>query len=142
MPIKSQVDRNWPSMYCWTYHEFIRQLKKFPKIYIWTAISLAGNYESYLYASWKKLIHLVLLQFKPFKPSIWYIYTILFSKIKIFKELNMPGISGFSFWAIEPKDEKGGKFRKPHFSGKWISETISWVRNDLAVPKLPNFVSG
>ena len=54
----------------------------------------------------------------------------------------MSGISGFSFWATEPKDEKGGKFRKPHFSGKWISETISWVRNDLAVPKLPNFVSG
>ena len=31
MPIKSQVDRNWPSMYCLPYHEFIRQLKNFQK---------------------------------------------------------------------------------------------------------------
>ena len=90
------------------------------------------------YISWKKLIHLVLLEFKPFKPSIWYIY-------KIFKESNMSGISGFSFWAIQPirKDENGEKFRKPHFSGKRITEMLfHGVRIDPAVAKLPNVVSG
>ena len=79
------------------------------------------------YISWKKLIHLVLLEFRPFKPSIWYIYKILFSKkVKIFKELKVPGISEFSLWASEPIriDENGGKFRKPTFSGKWISEML------------------
>ena len=70
------------------------------------------------YISWT-LYYLVLLNFKPFKPSIWYIY-------KIFKELNMSGIFRFSFWAIEPirKDKNGGKFRKPHFSGKRINEML------------------
>ena len=35
----------------------------------------------------------------------------------------MSGISGFSFWAIEPirKDGNGGKLRKSHFSGKRIN---------------------
>ena len=48
------------------------------------------------------------------------------NKIKVFKELNMSGISGFSFWAIEPihKDGNGGKLRKPYFSGKRISEML------------------
>ena len=93
------------------------------------------------YISWKKLIHLVLLEFKPFKPSIWYNYKILFPKIiNIFKELNMSGISRFSFWAIEPirKDGGGGKFRKPHFNGKRITEML--FHGPELILKLQNFL--
>ena len=38
----------------------------------------------------------------------------------------MFGISGFSFWAIEAirKYRNGGKLRKPHFSGKRISQML------------------
>ena len=92
------------------------------------------------YISWKKLIHLVLLEFRPFKPSIWYIYKILFSKkVKIFKELKVSGISEFSLLASEPIriDENSEKFRKPTFSGKRISEMLfHW--SDLIL-QLQNF---
>ena len=35
-------------------------------------------------------------------------------KYKFFKDLKIPGVSGFSFWAIEPirKDRNNGKFTK------------------------------
>ena len=51
-------------------------------------------------------------------------------KYKVFKDLKISGVSGFSFWATEPigKDGNDGKFRKPRFSGKWMSRIqFSWV---------------
>ena len=52
------------------------------------------------------------------------------TKFKVFKDSEIPGVSGFSFWAIEPK-EKGRndrKVRKPQFSHKLMNGVLfSWV---------------
>ena len=82
------------------------------------------------YISWKKItdfgftgvqtlqtIYLVYLKSFVFKK------TQNFQRIKYVWHLNMSGISGFLFWAIEPIRTygNGGKLRKSHFSGKRIS---------------------
>ena len=80
------------------------------------------------YISWKKIIDfgftgvetlqtICLVDLKSF---------VFKKKLKFFKELNMSGISGFSFWAIERirKEGNGVIFRRPHFSGKRIREML------------------
>ena len=77
--------------------------------------------------SWKKRIDFGFAGLQTFQTICWvYLESFVFKKVKIFKELNMSDIFGFSFWAIQliRKDGNGGKFRKSHFNGKRISEMI------------------
>ena len=50
----------------------------------------------------------------------------LTNKIQGFQDSKITGVSGFSFWAIEPiqKDGNDGKFRKPHFSGTLVNGVL------------------
>ena len=59
-----------------------------------------------------KLLKLLFWHMKVQSLSNW-------QKPKVFKGLKVSGISGFSFWAIEPiwKDKNGRTFTKTHFRG-------------------------
>ena len=52
-------------------------------------------------------------------------------KSKVLKDLKKSGVSGFSFWAVEPSRKDGKRLRKPHSSGQLISGVLfPWVKID------------
>ena len=84
--------------------------------------------------SFKKLVYLGLVAVQTveiiFLTHPDRVFQIWKRKYKFSKGLKISGVSGFWFWAIEPIREDGndGIFKKPGFSGKFMSQVLfSWV---------------
>ena len=112
----------------------------FPNICIWTATSLAGNYESYVVYYLKEINSFGFTGVQTLQTIyLVYLQNFVFKKSQNFQRIKSVRHSEFSLLASEPIriDENGGKFRKPTFSGKRISEML-FHGSDLIL-QLQNF---
>ena len=96
--------------------------------------NLLGNNERHMEKQFKKTSLLGFDWNSIFKVIfLVYVRTVvkqLIKNLKVFKDLKISCVSGFSFLAIEPigKDGNDGIFRKPRLSGKLMKRVLfSWV---------------